>query len=106
MRDMELRTHPKMKWEGWSNWPPACPSTYGLVDIFQTGEEGVLTNVEIAEADNILPPHLDLTIEHRGSRASGVICFDDERVIPRLFAILKGCIGWEIGRIGDLDVDL
>jgi hypothetical protein len=22
MRDMQLRTHPKMKWEGFSNWPP------------------------------------------------------------------------------------
>jgi hypothetical protein len=28
------------------------------------------------------------------------------RTIPRLFEILKGHIGWEISRIGDLDVDL
>jgi hypothetical protein len=50
---MQLRTHPKMKWEGFSN----C-------------------------------------------------CDDEEKVIPRLFEILKGCVGWEIIRIGDLDVDI
>jgi hypothetical protein len=104
MRGMQLRTHPKMKWEGFSNWPPVCPG----VGILPTGEEGVLTNVEIGEADNILPlPHLVLTIEHRGSSGPAVLCCDDEeKVIPRLFAILKDHIGWEIRRIGDLDVDL
>jgi hypothetical protein len=30
-------------------------------------------------------------------------CDNEEEVIPRLFEILKGCIGWEISRIGDLD---
>ena len=101
---MQLRTHPKMKWEGFSNWPPACPG----VGVLPTGEEGVLTNVEMAQADNILPlRHLVLTIEYCGNRAPAVLCCDDEEnVIPRLFEILKGRIGWEISRIGDLDVDL
>ena len=104
---MQLRTHPKMKWEGFSNWPPAWGGSYGRGDIFPVGEEGVFIDVEMAEADNTMPRHLILMIEHRGNTSSGVLCCDDdEEVIPRLFKILKGCIGWPISRIGDLDVDL
>ena len=40
---MELRTHPKMEWEGFSNWPPAWAGSYGAEDVFPGEEEGVLT---------------------------------------------------------------
>jgi hypothetical protein len=103
---MQLRTHPKMRWEGCSNWAPAWAGSYGRGDIFPVGEEGVLTGVEMAEGDNTLPRHLALRMKHRGNASSAVLCCDDEEAIPRLFEILKGCIGWEVGRIGDLDVDL
>ena len=107
MRDMQLRTHPKMEWEGFSNWPPVWAGSYGRADAFPMAEEGVLTGVEMNEAGNTLPRHLTLTMEHRGDGWSAVLCCDDEEnVIPRLYQILKGCIGWEISRIGDLDVDL
>src|SRR6266404_5794735 len=100
MRDMQLRTHPKMKWEGFSNWPPVWATS-------PMGEEGVLTSVEMNEAGNTLPRHLVLTMMHLGRGSSAMLCCDDEeKVIPRLFEILKGCVGWEIGRIGDLDVEL
>ena len=49
---MQLRTHPKMKWEGFSNWPPAWAGSYGRGDIFRGEEEGVLTGVEMIEAGN------------------------------------------------------
>lgn len=53
-----------------------------------------------------MPRHLTLTVEHHGNGLSTMLCCDDEEnVIPRLFEILKGCIGWDISRIGDLDVD-
>jgi hypothetical protein len=55
---MQFRTHPKMKWEGFSNWPPAWGGSYGRGDIFPVGEEGVLIDVEMAEADNTMPRHL------------------------------------------------
>jgi hypothetical protein len=107
MRDMQLRIHPKMKWEGFSNWPPVWAASYSRADTSPMGEEGVLTGVEMNEAGNALPRHLTLTMEHRGNGSSAMLCCDDEEnVIPRLFEILKGCIGWEIGQIGDLDVDL
>jgi len=107
MLDTQLGTHPKMEWEGFSNWPPVWAGSYGRADAFPMAEEGVLTGVEMNEAGNALPGHLTLTMEHRGNGSSAVLCCDDaENVIPRLFEILKGCIGLEISRIGDLDVDL
>ena len=78
---MQLRTHPKMKWEGFSNWPPAWGGSYGRGDIFPIGEEGVLTDVEMAEADNTMPHHLTLMIEHRGNTSSGVLCCDDDEEV-------------------------
>ncbi len=60
MQLMELRTHPKMKWEGFSNWPPVWA---GSADIFPEGEEGALTGVEMVEADNTSSRHLVLTME-------------------------------------------
>jgi hypothetical protein len=107
MRDMQLRIHPKMKWEGFSNWPPVWAASYSPADTSAMAEEGVLTGVEMNEAGNALPRHLTLTMEHHGNGLSAMLCCDDEEnVIPRLFEILRGCIGWEIGQIGDLDVDL
>jgi hypothetical protein len=35
---MELRVHPKMKWEGYSNWPPASGVAYGGVTSFLPGK--------------------------------------------------------------------
>jgi hypothetical protein len=104
---MQLRTHPKMEWEGFSNWPPVWAGSYGRAHVFPMAEEGVLTGVEMIEAGNTLPRHLVLTMMHLGNTSSAMLCCDnEEKVIPRLFEILKGCIGWEISRIGDLDVDL
>jgi hypothetical protein len=101
---MQLRTHPKMSWEGFSNWPPAWTGSCGRGDIFPVEEEGELTDVEMAEADGMLPRHLTLTMAHRGNTSSAVLCCDEEELIARLFEVLKGCIGWPISRIGDLDV--
>jgi hypothetical protein len=96
-----------MKWEGFSNWPPVWAGSYGRADTFPMAEEGVLTGVEMVEANYALPRHLALTMECRGKTSAAPLhCDDEEEVIPRLFEILKGCIGWEISRIGDLDVDL
>jgi hypothetical protein len=107
MRDMQLRTHPKMEWEGFSNWPPVWTDSYGRANGFPLGEEGVLTGVEMNEASDTLPRHLTLTMMHLGNTSWAVLCCDDdENVIPRLYRILKGCIGREIGQIGDLDIDL
>jgi len=65
-----------------------------------------MTGVEMNEAENTSPRQLILTTEHRGRRSEAPLHCAEEDVIPRLFEILKSCIGWEISRIGDLDVDL
>jgi len=68
---MQLRIHPRMKWEEFSNWPPAWKGSYGRGDIFPVGEEGVLTDIKMADADNTMPRHLTLTTEYRGNTFSG-----------------------------------
>jgi hypothetical protein len=97
---MELRVHPKMKWEGYSNWPPAWGGAY------DDGEDGALKSVAIREGDDKMPIHLELTIEHSGNTASGILCCDDAAVIPRLYEVFSKCIGESIRKIGDLEVDL
>ena len=67
----------------------------------------MLTGVEMNEASNTVSRHLTLTMKRLGNTSWAVLsCDDEENVIPRLFEILKGCVGWEISKIGDLDVDL
>ena len=95
-----------MKWEGFSHWPPMWAGSYDPGDIFPVGEEGVLIDVKITGAESTMPLHLTLRIEHRGNTSSGLLCCDETEIIPRLHEILKACIGWPIGQIGDLDVDL
>jgi hypothetical protein len=59
---MQIRTHPKMKWEGWSNWPPVWAGSYGCGDIFPVGEEGVLTGVQMNEASSFCKEKADFSI--------------------------------------------
>jgi hypothetical protein len=102
---MELRVHPKMKWEGYSNWPPSWGGAYGGGDIFLAGEDAALKSVAIREGDDTMPIHLELTIEHSGKTASGM-CYDDAAVIPCLYEVFSKCLGESIRKIGDLEVDL
>jgi hypothetical protein len=95
-----------MKWEGFSNWPPIWTRSSGRGDMFSGDEDGVLTGVEMVEADNATPRHLILGREHRGGISGAPLYWDDEDVMPRLVEIFAGCVGWSISRIGDLDVDL
>jgi hypothetical protein len=62
-----------MKWEGCSNWPPAWAASYGCGDIFPVGEEGVLTDIVMAQANGTLPRHLILTMAHLENTWSGLI---------------------------------
>jgi hypothetical protein len=103
---MQLRTHPKMNWEGFPNWPPTWAGSYGRGDVRPGEEEGVLSGVDLVEANSISARHLTLSRKHRGQISAAVLHCDDEEVIPRLFEILEACVGWNIDRIGDLDVDL
>jgi hypothetical protein len=95
-----------MKWEGFSNWPPVWTGLSGRGDIFSGDEDGILTGVQMVEANSTTPRHLILGREHRGRISGARLHCDDEGVIPHLVKILEGCVGWSISRIGDLDVDL
>jgi hypothetical protein len=71
---MELRVHPKMKWEGYFSWPPSWRNSYGRGDIFPVGEEDVLKSMAIREGYDRMPIHLELTLELPGNTASGILC--------------------------------
>ena len=79
---MQLRAHPKMNWEGFSNWPPAWAGAYGAEDVFPGEEEGVLTGVEMIETGNTLPRHLVLTMMHLGKGSSAVLFCDGFTFVP------------------------
>ena len=53
---MQLRTHPKTKWEGFFNWPPAWGGSYGRGDIFPAPERAKYL---------ARPPWLTLTLTGR-----------------------------------------
>src|ERR1700737_5405501 len=56
---------------------PSMGIAYGGGDIFPAGEDGALKSVAIREGDDTMPIHLELTIEHSGKTASGILCCDD-----------------------------
>ncbi len=48
---MQLRAHPKMRWQVLSNWPPPWAGIEGRPGgVTAQGEVGVLTKVEITKA--------------------------------------------------------
>lgn len=103
---MQLRLHPKMKYQGFSNWPPAWGGSYGRGTVFPQGEQGTLRETRIQEKSEALPRHILLAIDFMGSDHSGVLCFDDETMVDRLNAVLSKFVGKDISEIGNTDVDL
>jgi hypothetical protein len=102
----ELRSHPKMKWRNGSNWPPAWTGSSGFGDILPGGEDGILKSVEIEEKTNAWPRHLKLTIEHAGLTASGILCMDDEGLLPALRDFLDRHRGLLVRDIASMEIDL
>jgi hypothetical protein len=101
---MELRNHPKMRWQGRSNWPPEWIGPYGPERPLPKGEVGALSRVECASKDvNI--PHCILYLRWNGQDYFGSLYFDDVTFMAKLCDdILKGEIGCQIRDIGSLDI--
>ena len=82
---MQLKTHPKMKWEGFPNWPPAWVGSYGRGDVFPGEEEGVLTGVDLVEANSRSARHLKLRGEH-GGNMWGALIHCETRMLSHAFS--------------------
>ena len=60
---MQLRTHPKMKWEGFSNWPPVWAGSLRSCRCLPYGRGGCANRRRIVEANYALPRHLALRMD-------------------------------------------
>jgi hypothetical protein len=100
---MELRNHPKMKWQGRPNWPPQWTGPYGPDNPLPEGEVGVLTRVEIANPE-FKPPHCFLEMQYNNQDYFESLFFDDEKFLQKLCNILNAYIGEPISAIGSLDI--
>jgi hypothetical protein len=58
-----------MKWEGFSDWPPAWAGSRGREDIFSGDEDGVLTGVEMVEADRSPLPNFQMEAPRENLRS-------------------------------------
>jgi hypothetical protein len=102
----QLRTHPKVRYQGARIWPPDWSGGYDGGTAYPQGEEGVLEDVWVADKDLLGPEHLELLNGYEGRRFAGLVWLDDPALVPKLRDILREYIGSPIRKIGELEVDL
>lgn len=100
---MELRKHPKMRWQGLPNWPPQWTGPHGPDNPLPQGEVGILTRVETA-VENAIAPHCVLIIHYNGQDYVESLSFDDEEFLKTICSILNDHIGGLISAIGSVDI--
>jgi hypothetical protein len=100
---MELRSHPRMRWQGRPNWPPRWTGPHGPDNPLPRVEVGILTRVETA-VDNAIAPHCVLVIHYNDQDYLGTLSFDDEEFLTTVCEVMKGHTGRSISAIGNLDI--
>ena len=100
---MELRSHPRMTWQGHPNWPPKWTGPHGPQNPLPEGEVGVLTRVETTDP-SLIAPHCILIIRYNNEDYLGSLYFDDEDFLTEICDLLQSYIGRRISEIGSLDI--
>jgi hypothetical protein len=100
-RTVELRSHPKMSYQGRPNWPPAWSGPSGS-DI-PKGEVGVLIKVEGA-SKYLTAPHCFLVIHWNNQEYFGALFFDDENFADTICNLLTAHLGSPMSVLGGLDL--
>jgi hypothetical protein len=98
---MELRSHPRMSFQGVRNWPPAWTSTSGTLTTLPTGEIGVLEQVKLSVID---PSTCFIMMSQDGNYYIGRLTFDDQEFCHQVCELLKGHYGHLLVDIGALDI--
>jgi hypothetical protein len=98
---VELRIHPKMRYQGRPNWPPAWSGPSGS-DI-PKGEAGVLIKVEAA-SKYLSAPHCVLIIQWNNHEYFGALFFDDETFGKEICNLLARHLGSPMAVVGGLDI--
>lgn len=100
---MELRNHPKMRFEGKPNWPPHWLGSYSHDHPLPRGEIGVLREVYSKPANSIIiRPRCYLVIDHEGREYFASLLFDDLGFLETVCRLLQRYIGTPISSIGSL----
>ncbi len=102
----QLRTHPKVRYQGARVWPPDWTGGYNGGGQFPRGEEGILVDVDIAKRDFVGPERLELVNEYGGRKFVGMLWLDDPTLVPKLHDILKKHTGSPVHEVAGLEVDL
>jgi hypothetical protein len=98
---MELRSHPLMSFQGFSNWPPKWTSTSGKPTIHPSREIGVLEQVK---RSSVNPATCFLMISHGGDFYIGRLNFDDPNFCRQVSDLLTAHYGRSLAEIGAIDI--
>jgi hypothetical protein len=100
---MELKRHPRMTYQGQSNWPPQWVGPYGPNNPLPSGEVGILVRVSCMGGmlDTL---HCLLGMEWNHQEYFGFVYFDDEDFVQTFVSLAQNHIGRSIAEIGSLDI--
>jgi hypothetical protein len=106
---MNLRTHPKMKWQGQPAWNPASWSWMTTIEIGASrSSEGIESYGKLISVRQFPEKNggaaLELLVGFEKAVYSAVIRLDDSSAIPDLFAVLDSLHGHSLKEIGNIQL--
>jgi hypothetical protein len=100
---MQVRSHPRMVWQGRPNWPPEWVGPYGPDNPLPKGEVGTLGRVECVSSSP-MGPHCSIVMNLNNQEYVGTLHFDEERFLETISHTLAAHIGQPLSEIGSLDI--
>lgn len=100
---VELRSHPKMCYQGHCSWPPVWSGPVGPTGSLPRGEVGSLTAIE-AESKYLSAPHCLLVIRYNDEEYFGALFFDDRSFAQTVCNMLRNHLGASMSALGSLDI--
>jgi hypothetical protein len=95
---MKLRS---LRWQGFAVWPPQWIGSQEEQGSLISGEEGVLTDVELIDGTDIIR----VEAEYGGTACTGLLYLDNPGNFQRLQRLLEENIGKTLAEIGNLEMD-
>src|ERR1043166_6529717 len=103
---MQLRTNPKLKWQGQPVWDP--PSWSWVHTVGLPAAPGVIQQGKLVSArpfsDGTGTAAIELTVAFEGVICSTLLRLDDSALIPLLSEQLKELRGFTLKQIGEMEL--
>jgi len=103
---MQLRTNPKLKWQGKPVWDP--PSWSWVHTVGLPAAPGVIQQGKLVSArpfsDGTGTAAIELTVAFEGVSCSTLLRLDDSTFIPMLSEQLKELRGFTLKQIGEMEL--